>query len=233
MRDTNERRFYTYEWFFVDTGKVFYVGKGHGRRYKERRDRNDKFKKYISKYECASRIVNQNLTEEESFQKEIEEIAKYKAVGWCECNFTPGGDAPPVHCGAEASYSKKVVQISKDGKYIKTWGCVIDAAKSLGISEGRISSCCKKKYGKVSHGGYLWVYASEYSPSKIYNYLPKTNAKRLTQFSTNGLFKIRTWDSAKEAEAQTGVRRSSICSCCKGTYKTAGGYVWRYETGVV
>jgi hypothetical protein len=31
-----------------------------------------------------------------------------------------------------------------------------------------------------------------------------------------------------EAEKKTGIRKSTICSVCKGKGKTAGGYRWSY-----
>ena len=35
------------------------------------------------------------------------------------------------------------------------------------------------------------------------------------------------YDSAETASRQTGIDNSAICKCCKGTYKTAGGYKWK------
>lgn len=35
--------------------------------------------------------------------------------------------------------------------------------------------------------------------------------------------------SAHEAERQTGVYHPNIIACCKGKYKTTGGYHWQYE----
>ena len=41
---------------------------------------------------------------------------------------------------------------------------------------------------------------------------------------------LAEYPSTMEAERQTGVPQSNIIACCKGRYKSAGGYVWRYKT---
>lgn len=39
---------------------------------------------------------------------------------------------------------------------------------------------------------------------------------------------LRKWDSITEAERKLKINNASICSCCSGKYKTAGGYIWKY-----
>ena len=39
---------------------------------------------------------------------------------------------------------------------------------------------------------------------------------------------LATFPSIIEAERVTGINDGNICSCLKGRYKTAGGYLWRY-----
>jgi hypothetical protein len=40
---------------------------------------------------------------------------------------------------------------------------------------------------------------------------------------------INEFSSQHEASRITGVNLSDICACCKGRYKTAGGFVWGYK----
>ena len=40
---------------------------------------------------------------------------------------------------------------------------------------------------------------------------------------------IRIWDYAKQASEELGINHGSICSCCKGKYKSAGGFIWKYH----
>lgn len=52
------------------------------------------------------------------------------------------------------------------------------------------------------------------------------------QYNLDGTF-IRKWNSAKEAGVGLGVDSSDITRCCKGTRKTVGGYIWKYERDCV
>lgn len=55
----------------------------------------------------------------------------------------------------------------------------------------------------------------------------KAKWKPVAQYTKDGEF-IKVWDSAKEASEILGVHRSTLCQCCKGVKKSAGGYVWKY-----
>ena len=61
---------------------------------------------------------------------------------------------------------------------------------------------------------------------------PKYNdpsvSKKVKQYSLSGEF-IRDYLSSKEVERETGFYRSNICACCRGTQKTAYGFIWSYE----
>ena len=83
--------FYVYEWYNIDTEEVFYVGKGCNNREKQTKKRNQKFIDYISNHNVASRIVKDNLSEEEAFQLEDKTIEYYKSINQCSCNLMKGG----------------------------------------------------------------------------------------------------------------------------------------------
>ena len=51
------------------------------------------------------------------------------------------------------------------------------------------------------------------------------------QFTQANKF-IKEYPSIKEAERCTGINRGNLCSCCKGRYKSAGGYIWKYKEDV-
>lgn len=57
----------------------------------------------------------------------------------------------------------------------------------------------------------------------------EARSKKVLQLTKSGEF-IRKWPSAKEAELQLVISQSSICKCCNGKLKSAGGFVWRYAT---
>ena len=57
--------------------------------------------------------------------------------------------------------SKKVLQFTKSGEFIREWQSMNEASKQLKINHGNICSCCQGKY--KSAGGYIWKYAEDLS----------------------------------------------------------------------
>lgn len=53
-------------------------------------------------------------------------------------------------------------------------------------------------------------------------------ATPVNQYDLNNNF-LNSYSSFTEAEKATGVDHSRISCCCKGKYKTAGGYIWKYK----
>ena len=62
------------------------------------------------------------------------------------------------------------------------------------------------------------------SPSKI-----KKQSIPILQFSKDGEF-IKEWQSAREAQRKLGIAQQSICACCQGKLKSAGGFIWKYKS---
>lgn len=60
------------------------------------------------------------------------------------------------------------------------------------------------------------------------------NARAVKQFDIYGNL-INVWGSGADVERILKINQSSVSSCCLGKYgyKTAGGYVWKYESEVV
>ena len=55
--------------------------------------------------------------------------------------------------------SKKILQFTKSGEFIKGWPSLGEASRQLKIKCSNICSCCKGKH--ESAGGYVWRYAYE------------------------------------------------------------------------
>lgn len=134
--------------------------------------------------------------------------------------------------------AKKVVQLSKQGKYIATWECITDASRQVGANATDIVNCCKGKQNTTND--YIWVYADEYSrisEDELKNIVTKANkqlkgkfhprAKSVVQLTKEGVY-VKTWEYIKQASAQLGIGQGDIINCCKGKYKSAGGFVWHY-----
>lgn len=84
--------FYVYEYYIIETGEIFYVGKGTRSRYKELRNRGKYFLSIYNKYKCAVRKIAENITNAEAIKLEIDRIAELKAINQAKANLTNGGD---------------------------------------------------------------------------------------------------------------------------------------------
>ena len=105
------KKYYVYEWYIVDTGEIFYVGKGCGRRYKIK-DRNSIFKDIISQYTCDVRIIKYFDNEGDAFKYEAERIDQLKKLNQCAANINIGGAGGSSEYWTDAlreSYSKNNV----------------------------------------------------------------------------------------------------------------------------
>jgi hypothetical protein len=89
----NEKVYYVYIWYIIETNEVFYVGKGKNGRYKQIYNRNKFFKDMYASHNCDVRKVYENLTESEAFQKEQETIKWYREnTNFRLTNQTDGGE---------------------------------------------------------------------------------------------------------------------------------------------
>ena len=50
---------------------------------------------------------------------------------------------------------------------------------------------------------------------------------KIVQYSLEGEF-IKIWDSISDAGRELEIDISSIAKCCKGFYRNAGGFIWKY-----
>lgn len=145
---------------------------------------------------------------------------------------------------------REVHQYDLKGNYIASYSSACEAARILGKDlDGDIGSCVAGKI--ASAGGYFWrservdkIDISNFrilktpKGARIYDMSEEGRSKRsaahgktVNQYSLNGEY-IATYCSAKEAGRQTGAYHSTIMHCCKhdSRSKTAGGYLWEYDT---
>ena len=81
-----------------------------------------------------------------------------------------------------------------------------------------------KGYNTSEYGSFSCKHSEE-SKKKIRENSP---SKAVIQLSKDGEL-IAEYPSTREAERQTGCCHGNICNCCKGKYKSCGGYIWRYK----
>lgn len=119
---------------------------------------------------------------------------------------------------------RKVSQYDLQGKFIRSFESIKEAS-SYGFNEGNIQACC---VGRLkSSKGFIWRYSEDLQPD-VYK---KKNVKSVLQFTINGEF-IKEWDSIACASKGLKIGGNSIVTCCKGKYKSAGGYIWKYKDNI-
>jgi hypothetical protein len=62
-----------------------------------------------------------------------------------------------------------------------------------------------------------------------YAYARAKSSKQVEQYDLNSNY-IGTFDSIKKASNNLNINHSQIVQCCKGNYKSAGGFIWKYKS---
>lgn len=57
-------------------------------------------------------------------------------------------------------------------------------------------------------------------------------SKKVLQFDLQGIF-IREWNCTHQIEEEIGLTHTQVSRCCRGKYKTSGGFVWKFKKDVV
>jgi hypothetical protein len=105
--------YYIYQHRRNDTGEIFYVGKGKGKRGIQTNSRNKHWKNITAVTGYTVEILFENLEESVAFLVEIGLITKYKSEGKKLCNYTIGGDG---RSGVKHNVqSKKIMSQKKTG----------------------------------------------------------------------------------------------------------------------
>ncbi len=115
---------------------------------------------------------------------------------------------------------RKVKKYNLNGELLNEFNSIKEASLT-GFNENNIQDCCVGR--SKSHKGYLWRYSEDDPPKKYSN---KT-IKKIIQYSINMEF-IKEWDSIVSASKSLGIRSNCITTCCKGKYKSSGGFIWKY-----
>ena len=196
--------------------------------------KHPKFANAITKYgwDAFEHHILEYATPENVDEKETFWISEKKSLedGY---NSTYGGKA--THKLTEenkAKISNPVLMKDLDGNTLKEFKSAKEAAIYIGsFNNSPIIECCKG-YRKTT-AGYMWSYKNGKSirediikKTKIVleGYHIKT---KVCQYDTEGN-QIKIFDSAIDAEVETGIKASCIYRCCRHERKTTGGYCWEY-----
>lgn len=251
-----DRKYYVYVWFFKNTDKIFYVGKGNGNRCKARKRKdNPKFTEIVLNNECDYKIIKNGLTEDEAFALEIKTISYYRSVGEPLINILDGGKNPPSNKGISKSddwkekASKSMVEFynnhperkkfasEKMKDFLKTEKGKEFQRKSIESRNNdefrkRQSEICRKanntpEYLKKQSEIVKNMWKSDdYRNSHCGVNNPRAHG--VVQFDLNGNY-IKEYDTITQASKETGVCLSKISAVAMGKRKTSGGYIWKYK----
>lgn len=186
------------------------------------------FFKAIQKYGWDNfdhKIIKTHLSKEEAVALEIQYIREYGShISKHGYNVTYGG---------EGHLDNRVYQFDIHGKFLNIYNGVSEAARAVDIPNSNISFACTSLYKQA--GGYIWRYEKDVEdPYEFYKQIDPSKYDKLEpvyQFDMQQKY-MASFKNAREASYQTGIISTSILDCCRGIYRHAGGYVWRFQKDV-
>ena len=189
---------------------------GHG--YKG----NTYFTRAIEKYgweHFTHEILADGLTEQEAKAMEISLIAKHRSnerqFGF---NISSGGE------------SKSGVPISDEQKAIISSANLGKVVTGKTREKLRVAALrCWKNESHVNHMREINLGEKnpQFGKHRTDEEKLARGAKPVIQYTADGDI-VDKYISAHEASEKTNINRQTISMCCKGAFKQAGGYVWRY-----
>jgi len=221
----SKNKYYVYEWYVVDTGEVFYVGKGCRRRAGNIACRNSYFKDMYYSHDCSYRIVERFSSEDAAFKREIELIKFYRENSdFRLTNIQDGGEG----CNG-VIFAKAVVQLSLSGKYIKEYKSILEAESETGVNNSSIAKCCKNTPKYKSAGRFMWQYKDDYEAGESKKFSnDRDNGKPVIQLDLKNNF-LNEYPSVYAAAKSIGTYTNHIFDNCLKKTKQANGYVWVYK----
>jgi hypothetical protein len=107
--------FYIYFHVNLCTGKVFYVGKGSGDRAWSKESRNKYWHNIVKKYGYDIQLFEEELSEQEAFEREKYWISRFKDMGYDLANLTDGGEGVSGLLHSEQT-KIKISEVNKGNK---------------------------------------------------------------------------------------------------------------------
>ena len=206
--------FYVYIHKRLDTGAIFYVGKGSGRRAWDKCSRNKHWRAVAGKTSWTHEIVLETSDEDEAFRYECELIASLMSQGVKLCNKTLGGE------GQRGAISKARIPVYCSNGM--RFDHMADAAAMFGVCTSSIRDACIGRLKSVA--GHAWWREGD-SP-KEYVDPSITISMAVSKPVVNDRGEV--FPSAKAAAEKYGVGRTSICMAVTGKTKYSCGMKWRF-----
>ena len=176
------------------------------------------------------------LSKEELYQKYIiENLSIPKCSDYFKCSEKTifvnlkefGFEKPKEVWKKQLSTREKLIinQFGLDGIFIKTWEGAATIENEVGFDSCCIIACCNGRMNK-SHG-YIWRFVGD---ETFRDKDTSKKPKEVVQIKDDEI--ISEFESVSDAARKTNIIRSSITYCCKGKFKSAGGFIWKYKNNI-
>ena len=124
-----------------------------------------------------------------------------------------------------AHNGKHIFQYDLNGNLINEWVSNYDAAKNLKIPQQHIARVLKGQR-KMTHG-FIFSYDCFANGIEKYDKDKKAFYRAVCKYSKDGTF-ISEYKTIEDAQKSINLKYG-ISACCRGEFKTAGGYQWKYK----
>ncbi len=122
---------------------------------------------------------------------------------------------------AARSIAHSVSQYDLDGKFIRTYPSIQDAADACGLITSNISSVCRGI--SLSVGRYQWRYKQDPPPGQL-----KQKVRKVSQFDLSGVL-VAEYDSCADAGRALEILPQSVWAVCMRHRHTCADFIWRFS----
>jgi group I intron endonuclease len=239
------KKIFIYGLVDVITNELKYVGKSINPESRYRKHLQDSYKKISYKDNWIHSLLLRNAKPDLIIIDEVNHnnwifwekhyISYYKFIGCKLTNISEGGENPPSAAGRKwtteqlkrisesnkgkkrSEETKKNISLAKKGKPIPH----LNNGKERSQSHRKNLSLSLKGRTSPNKGK---TFSNEYR-KKLSD--SSKSKKSVIQMTKNDEI-IKIWDSISEAQKELNIRHISDCCSNNNTYKSAGGYKWKY-----
>lgn len=233
MSNSNSTGFYVYVHRREDDGKIFYVGKGSGKRSHRRCNRNQHWKNVVEKHGLLVEIIYQASSEDDAFNEERFITSSLKLFTKTITNITDGGGGV---CGySHTDKARKQISQKNEGM-IGYWGGKKRSQESIkkaaDSNRGRKRSDeARRKISESKIGKKLSAEFVKKISERMSKMTGDLSPRRKDVVCVDSGAVFTTAKSAVEWLKNNGYPKAShsaISMACNGIYKTAYGCRWKF-----
>lgn len=206
--------FYTYAHYTTDTNELFYIGKGFGKRAREKSNRNRWWHNKVNKHGFVAKILAYWDTEEDALIHEKFLIGCFRDMGVCLVNLADGGKSNTGWKHSEET-KQKMSEQRKGKAYALGYKHSVETRERMRKSQvGRKhtpETLEKMRQAQKGENNAMW---GKPNLAKRRPVVCITDEKR--------------FDSITEASNFYGVDSSKITLVCQGKRKQTGGLQFRF-----